>query len=222
MKYAIIVAGGQGIRMKNPMPKQFLILNGKPIICHTINAFLQAFPLIEIIVTLPKAHLEKQNLICNQIDMPHKIKFIEGGTTRFESVKNGLSILPKTKDAIVFIHDAVRPLIQKDLLMRCEKMASEQGNAVPVIDIKDSLRQIEGNTNKYANRNDFKIIQTPQTFQLSLIQQAFDVDYNESFTDDASVFEQAGFSIHLVAGSAENIKITEPSDLLFAEAFLRE
>jgi 2-C-methyl-D-erythritol 4-phosphate cytidylyltransferase len=221
MEYAIIVAGGSGQRMNTILPKQYIEINDKPIICYTIDSFENAFNDIKIIVVLPKGDLQKANWIQSKLSTKPNLQFIEGGETRFHSVKNGIQQINETENGIVFIHDAVRPFITAEFLNRCKKKAIDTGNAIPCIEVNDSLREIAGLKNKHVNRANYRIIQTPQVFKLNDIKKAYQTEYVNHFTDDASVFEHAGYTIELVEGLSENIKITKPSDLLLAEVLLK-
>ena len=220
MKYAVIVAGGVGTRMKSSVPKQFLLLNEKPILYHTIKAFQKNISDIKIILVLPEAYLSQQDYIHTLSDNIQDILLVSGGITRFQSVKNGLNAIQT--DGIVFIHDGVRPFISSHLLENCYQTALEKGNAIPCILIKDSLRKIHSNQNEYANREDFRAIQTPQTFQIAQIKKAFEQPYQTSFTDEASVLESMGEKINLIDGIDENIKITNPFDLKIAEIIINQ
>ena len=219
-RYSIIVAGGSGQRMNNNLPKQFLLLKGKPILMHTIDAFYQTLSDISIIVVLHPNYHEYWNELCQKhhFSTPHQL--IDGGNTRFESVKNGLSLV-KEKKSLVAIHDAVRPLISHNLIETSYQEALKHGNAIAATLCKDSVRmQLNNQQNKILDRNKIYLIQTPQTFNYQTLQQAYQLPYSEKFTDDASVVEQAGFSIFLIEGENRNIKITFPEDLIFAEAIL--
>lgn len=220
MIYAVIVAGGAGNRMKSSIPKQFLLLNEKPILHHTIKAFQQNMNDLKIILVLPQEFLTHQEYINSLADDYSNIKLVAGGNTRFQSVKNGLDTI-NTEDGIVFIHDGVRPFINKKLLDNCLFQAQEKGNAIPCVLIKDSLRIANQSGNEYVNRENFRAIQTPQTFKISLIKKAFEQDYNESFTDEATVLETIGEKINLIEGMDENIKITTPFDLQLAAIIIK-
>ena len=220
MKYAVIVAGGVGTRMKSNIPKQFLLLNGKPILYHTIKAFQTSISDIKIILVLPKEYIEQQDYLNSIADNIADIFVVSGGETRFQSVKNGLNAIQT--DGIVFIHDGVRPFITQKLVENCLQTALEKGNAIPCVLIKDSLRKINLANNEYANREDFRAIQTPQTFQIDSIKKAFEQPYQASFTDEASVLESMGESINLIHGIDENIKITTPFDLKMAEIIISQ
>ena len=216
-KQAIIVGGGQGIRMGGGMPKQFQLLKGKPLIWHSIKAFTDAFPEIQIILILPAEHLEKGKDLIG--DFPsHTIQLLQGGETRYQSVKNGLQLIEN--DALVFVHDAVRCLVTAGLIKRCAETAIEKGNAVPAIAASDSLRIQTSSGNEQIDRNKIRIIQTPQVFPGTVLKKAFDQDYEESFTDEATVVERTGIKIHLLEGEKTNIKITNPIDLIIAENLL--
>lgn len=220
MKYAVIVAGGVGTRMKSSVPKQFLLLNEKPILYHTIQAFQSAIADIKIILVLPEEYLSQQDYLHSLSDNTNDIQVVSGGNTRFQSVKNGLNAIQT--DGIVFIHDGVRPFISQSLLENCYQTALEKGNAVPCVLIKDSLRKVFTANNEYANREEFRAIQTPQTFQIAQIKNAFEQPYQTSFTDEASVLENMGVEINLIDGMDENIKITNPFDLKIAEIIINQ
>lgn len=218
-KVAIIVAGGSGLRMGKAIPKQFLDLSGKPVLYHSIAAFAGAYPDMEIVLVLPEAHFSYAEMILQSLDTLLKITLVKGGETRFHSVRNGLRAV--SGEAVVFVHDGVRPLVSATLIHRCYEAALAHGSAVPVIDMKDSIREISFNGNTAVNREHFKIIQTPQTFLSELILPAFDLPHDPLFTDEATVVERLGHQIHLVAGDEANIKITKPLDLVIAEALMR-
>ncbi len=220
MKYAVIVAGGVGTRMKSNIPKQFLLLNGKPILYHTIKAFQTTISGIKIILVLPKEYMEQLDYLNSLSENIADIVVVSGGETRFQSVKNGLNAIQT--DGIVFIHDGVRPFITQKLLENCLQTALEKGNAIPCVLIKDSLRKINSSNNEYANREEFRAIQTPQTFQIDSIKKAFEQPYQASFTDEASVLENLGEEINLIHGIDENIKITTPFDLKMAEIIISQ
>jgi 2-C-methyl-D-erythritol 4-phosphate cytidylyltransferase len=219
-KYAIIVAAGSGTRMNNTVPKQFLLLNDKPVLWYTLNAFLGAYDDLEIILVLAKEFFEKGNKIVQSTNFPERIKLVEGGETRFHSVKNGLKNI--INDSIVFVHDGVRCLVTKAIIHRCCEAALKKGNAIPSVRSVDSIRIESENGNKIVDRNTVRIIQTPQTFLSNVLIKSFERDYNISFTDEASVVEQSGIKINLVEGDTRNIKITQPIDLIIAEKILEE
>ena len=217
-KYAVIVAGGIGSRMGADKPKQFLEVNGKPIVQITVEKFLEAFEDIEIIVVLPEQHQKTgEKILAADIEL-NKVITTTGGETRFHSVKKGLSLVPE--NAIVFVHDAVRCLVSAELIKRCFESALENGNAIPAIEVKDSIRVETEDGFQIADRSRLRIIQTPQTFFSNSIKRAFEQEYHESFTDEATVAETFGIKIHLVKGEEQNIKITNPFDLQIASFHL--
>ncbi len=214
MVYAIIVAAGSGIRMQNSIPKQFLELAGKPILYYAIEKMQFVFPDIKIIVVLSAAHEAYAEKLKEYFN--NTIQIASGGSSRFESVKNGLALLPN--DGIVLIHDAVRPFVSDRLLHRCYENAFQFGNAIPCIDVQDSIRRIDDDgESEIIPRSELKAIQTPQTFNLAKLQMAYQQAFDEGFTDDASVYEAHGNIIHLVEGEVANFKITTPLDLMVAE-----
>jgi len=220
-QYVIIVAGGTGARMQSEIPKQFIELNGETIIVRTIKKFIAYKNNIQIIVVV---HPEYQNMLQNLIEQSkinqQNIKITTGGNTRFDSVKNGLSLIDNL-NAIVGIHDAARPFVSVETITNCFQTAALKGNAIPCIAIHESMRETDGTFNKIANRDHFKIIQTPQCFLFSKIKNAFKQNYQAQFTDDASVLETTGEKINLVPGNIENIKITSPFDLTIANALCK-
>ncbi len=217
-KYAIIVAGGMGSRMKVNMPKQFLHLKNKPILFYTLDIFLKSFTDLQIILVLPQDYIEAGEDIINEFFNKDRIKITVGGSTRFQSVKNGLQLI--TEDSIVFVHDGVRCLLSVDLIQRCYQSAVEFGSAIPVINSKDSVRLVLEQGNEALERDRVKLVQTPQTFQSKILLPAFAVDYQDKFTDEATVVEAFGMKVHLVEGEEQNIKITQPIDLLLAEGII--
>jgi 2-C-methyl-D-erythritol 4-phosphate cytidylyltransferase len=220
LKYAVIVAGGSGTRMGTEIPKQFLLLKGKPILWHTIQQFLKAYHDLQVILVLPKEFIGMGLEILPQLLDPERVQIIAGGTTRFNSVKNGLSVI--RKKGIVFVHDGVRCLVSVDLIHRCYDQAVEKGSAIPAVAATDSIRIIEADLNKVADRDKVRIIQTPQTFQTELLLPAFELAYNPAFTDEATVIEFSGTAVFLIEGEYSNIKITRPIDILIAERVLDE
>lgn len=218
-KFVIIVAGGSGSRMGTEIPKQFLELAGKPVLMHTIQVFYNYDPDCELILVLPEKQWEFWNGLClkHSFSLAHQV--VSGGETRFDSVQNGLKQIQK--EGIVFIHDGVRPLVSPETLGRCFESALKSGNAIPVLPVTESLRKLDGEQTISVDRNLYFNVQTPQTFRTEQILEAFRQNYHPSFTDDASVVEKAGFSISLVEGNPENIKITAPTDLIIVEALLR-
>jgi len=219
-KYAVIVAGGSGLRMGTSVPKQFLELQGRPVLWYTITAFLNAYPDLEIILVLPQAHLQTGLHIIQTTKDPSRVWITEGGETRFHSVKKGLDHVQL--HSMVFVHDGVRCLLTSDLIRRCYNHAIDKGNAIPAISAVDTIRIETVKGNELIDREKIRIIQTPQTFFSDIIKAAFEQDYEESFTDEASVVERLGVKIHLVEGEATNIKITRPIDIMIAEKILEE
>ena len=219
-KYAVIVAGGSGLRMGSQVPKQFLPLQGKPVLWHTITAFLTAFADVKIILVLPADHIEKGQAVVKAVTGSERVQITTGGETRFQSVKNGLKLV--SAGSVVFVHDGVRCLVEPALIQRCYATAIEKGNAIPAIAAIDSIRIETDNGNQVMDRNKVRIIQTPQTFRAELLLKAFEQVYDPGFTDEATVVEKAGVAICLVEGESTNIKITQPVDLLVAEKILTE
>lgn len=221
-KYAIIVAGGSGTRMGAEIPKQFLLLNGKPVLMHTIHAFARIRDSVQLILVLPKNSIEEWKSLCKKHDFNDPVVVTAGGPSRFHSVKNGLNKI-ENLHSLVAIHDGVRPLVTEKMISDSFELASEQGTAIAATPLKETIRQLDGETSRTINRDQLRSIQTPQTFQTGLIKKAFDrFDKDENFTDDASVAEKAGYPIHLFEGDYQNIKITTPEDLLFASAIIRQ
>ncbi len=220
--HAIIVAGGSGTRMGSAIPKQFLLLNGKPVLMHTIEAFhnCKAQPHI-ILVLHANFHAYWQQLcIDHNFTVPHQL--IKGGETRFHSVKNGLDCISDYADAVVAVQDAVRPLTDKQIIDTSFTYALEHGNAIVAVKSRDSIRQVQNGRSVSLLRDNIYLIQTPQTFRLSQLKKAYEHGYNISFTDDASVVEQSGIAINLIEGNYKNIKITFPEDIAIAEAILNK
>lgn len=216
-KYAIIVAGGVGSRMKASIPKQFLLLNGKPILQHSIERFVNYDQTIDIIVTLPESEISTWQQLCKEHKFKIKHKVIRGGETRFYSVKNGLKQI--TEPGVVAVHDGVRPLVSSSTIAAAFNKASEHQTAVPVVPITDSIRKIENGKSFHVDRSCYFLIQTPQCFQTEVLLKAYEQNYSTEFTDDASVVEKFGGTINLTEGNKENIKITTPEDLIIANAF---
>jgi 2-C-methyl-D-erythritol 4-phosphate cytidylyltransferase len=218
-KIALIVAAGNGSRMNNTVPKQFLFLKNKPVLYYSMKAFLDSYNDIEIILVLPEEHIAKGQEIIDGYFDASKIKITSGGRTRFHSVQNGLSLI-KDQDAIIFVHDGVRCLLTKDLIERCYQSALEFGTAIPVIECRDSVRLLTNNGSKVLNRNKVKLVQTPQTFHSKILLAAFQIDYKDGFTDEATVVEAFGLKVNLIEGETKNLKITTPADLFTAEFIL--
>jgi 2-C-methyl-D-erythritol 4-phosphate cytidylyltransferase len=214
-KYAIIVAGGSGTRMGSSLPKQFMLLNDKPVLYFTLKAFLEAYNDLQIILVLPVDYTDMGQEIIDAYFDKDRIRITAGGETRFQSVKNGLALIEA--ESIIFVHDGVRCLISKELIHRCYIQAVETGTAIPAITSKDSIRILREEGNEAFDRNRVVLIQTPQTFHSKILLPAFQIDYKDKFTDEATVVEAYGMKVSLVEGEDTNIKITRPIDLLIAE-----
>ena len=219
-KYALIVAGGMGKRMRSDIPKQFLPLRGIPILMHTIKKFFQADDTVQIIVIIPKSQWKRwHNLIkIHSFSIPHQL--VEGGATRFQSVKNGLSKISKPGESLVAIHDAVRPFVSVKIIRLSFKTALEKGSAVTAVPVIDSIRKVMHSENKALDRKNYWLVQTPQTFWADTAIQAYIQKEQPFFTDDASVIEHAQYTISLLKGSYENIKITTSKDMKIAHLML--
>ncbi|QCR24150.1 2-C-methyl-D-erythritol 4-phosphate cytidylyltransferase [Pontibacter sp. SGAir0037] len=221
-QYAIIVAGGTGTRMQRDIPKQFIEVAGKPILMHTLERFYSYNPDIRLILVLPEDQQEVWRGLCQK----HRFKLfhivVKGGATRFDSVKNGLDLV--SGEAIVAVHDGVRPFVSKTVIAEAFSTAAVYGNAIVAVSPKDSIRELladEEQASKAVPRVNYKLVQTPQCFKASILRKAYEQDYQAAFTDDASVVESIGEKIVLVEGSYQNIKITTPEDLLLAEVFAK-
>lgn len=217
-KTAIIVAGGTGQRMGTVVPKQFLAIEGKTILLHTIDQFVAAFSDINFVIVLPAGYIQEGKDLIASSGLTQEFQFVAGGDTRFQSVKNGLAQV--AQDAIVFVHDAVRCLLTPALIQRCYQQAVEKGSAIPAVSSTDTIRVIEGAAHHVVDRENVMMIQTPQTFNAALLIKAFEQGYQPSFTDEANVVEASGTPVYLVDGEFENIKITRPLDLAIAEYIL--
>ena len=218
-RYAVITAGGTGTRMQSDVPKQFLLLKNKPILMHTMQVFYDVFEDIEFIVALHEGFWDDWQNLCDsyQFNLPHQLT--PGGETRFHSVKNGLEAIHE--NGLVAIHDAVRPLVFKSVVSQGFELAGQFGNAVPCVDMNESVREVSDGGNRPMDREHIKVIQTPQVFDADLIREAYETGYDPSFTDDAMVLEKTGQKIHLFKGNQENIKITRPADLILANALFK-
>ncbi len=218
MQYVLIVAGGKGLRMNNELPKQFITLNGKPILMYTLEAFYTYNPDIRIILVLPSAQKDYWSRLCKELHflLPHVI--VDGGESRFHSVKNGLAMVQEP--GLVAVHDGVRPFVSQTVISHCFEMAQQKRAVIPVLDSIDTLRQLVDEGSVTVDRNVYKTVQTPQVFESELLQEAYCQEYKTSFTDDASVVEAMGVPVFLVPGNRENIKITTPFDLKIATALL--
>ena len=219
-EYAIIVAGGKGTRIKSALPKQFLPLCGKPILIHTLEAFYAYSPSIRIVLVLPEDDFETWEKLCREHAYQRPYLLQKGGDSRFQSVRNGLDLL--SGDGLVAIHDGVRPLVSEDIIGASFRIAAVHHSAVAAVRLKESIRLTDKDTTRAVDRSMYRLIQTPQTFDLAMIKSAYNTREDSELTDDASVAERAGVKISLFEGSYENIKITTPEDLIVAEALMRK
>ena len=216
--YAIIVAGGKGLRMGGEVPKQFLPIGGKPVLMHTIEAFRQALDNVQIVLVLPDEQHDYWQGLCEEYDFRSPELIAQGGETRFHSVRNGLALLPDDAEAVVGVHDGVRPFVSAETIRRCYAAAAEGKALVPVVPVVETVRQILPDGKSITRPRDvYRLVQTPQTFPLALLKEAYQQPYSEGFTDDASVVEALGKEIAMIEGNRENIKLTTPADLRFAE-----
>lgn len=220
-KTAIIVAGGKGERMNASVPKQFLELAGKPILMHTLRKFYEFSSEIELILVLPASQISFWKELCQKHTFTLSHTIVEGGTARFFSVKNALNALDNLQ-SVVAVHDGVRPLVSVETIRKTFEEAEQSGAAIPVIDMIESVRKINGKCSRSVDRNEYKLVQTPQVFHSEIILKSYEQTYNEQFTDDASVVEAAGYDVKLVKGNRENIKITNAIDLGLAEILLKK
>lgn len=213
-RYALIVAGGKGLRMGGELPKQFIPVGGKSVLMRTMEAFYDSDSEIQIILVLPHSQQDYWRQLCREcrFSLPHVIA--DGGETRFHSVKNGLALV-KTP-ALVGVHDGVRPFVSPEVIARCYKLAAEKKAVVPVIEVVETVRRLTGDGSVTVNRDDYRLVQTPQVFDAELLKKAYGQAYTSLFTDDASVVEALGESVFLTEGNKENIKITTPFDLKIA------
>lgn len=219
-EYALVVAGGKGTRIPGTLPKQFLPLKGRPILLHTLDAFHRYNTQLPVVLVLPADDRDTWVRITQEHQVHNSITLVDGGETRFQSVRNGLAVL--SGDGLVAIHDGVRPLISEDIIGASFRLAAAHKTAIAAVRLKESIRMTDQDTTRAVDRSRFRLIQTPQTFDLSLIRKAYQQKEDATMTDDASVAERAGFSISLFEGSYENIKITTPEDLVVAEALLKQ
>lgn len=214
------MAGGSGKRMQSALPKQFMMLGGLPVVAHTINTFSEALPGAEIVVVLPEEHIPLwRNLVARFDIAVHRC--IAGGKERFHSVKNGLDALSEEVEYVA-VHDGVRALATKKMILRVQLAAEERGAAIPVTEVVDSYRRVDGSESYIVPRTELRIVQTPQTFSAALLRRAYEQPFSDKFTDDASVVEALGAKITLVEGERRNIKLTTPEDMAIAERLLEE
>ena len=222
--YVIIVAGGKGLRMGSDIPKQFLPIGGKPVLMRTIERFRAYSPALQIILVLPKAQQEYWQQLCREYGFRVEYQLADGGETRFHSVQHGLALIPDDANGVVGVHDGVRPFPAIDVIRNCYETARTAKAVIPVIPVVETLRHLEGAANsqlsKTVSRSDYRLVQTPQCFDIQLLKAANRQPYNDGFTDDASVVEASGFDVTLVDGNRENIKITTPYDLKIAEVLI--
>lgn len=219
--YAVIVAGGSGSRFGSAVPKQFVPMCGKPVLMHTIAKFASVSD-TSIILVIPQAHFGWWQELCEEHNfvIPHKV--VAGGSSRFQSVKNALATIANAEAGdIVSVHDGVRPLVSVELIARAFEQARKQGSAIPVVPVTDSVRKVSGSQSEALERSALRAVQTPQVFDARLLLSAYDTEFSEFFTDDASVVETAGHSVSLIDGETTNIKITHPIDLIVAEHIVK-
>ena len=219
-EFVIIVAGGKGLRMGSDIPKQFLPIGGKPVLMRTLERFREYSPTLQIILVLPKAQQGYWQKLCKEYAFDINYQLADGGETRFHSVQNGLAKIPDDAEGVVGVHDGVRPFPSIDVIRDCYETARKKKAVIPVIPVVETVRHLQGNTSETVPRNDYRLVQTPQTFDIQLLKAANRQPYNDGFTDDASVVESYGHKITLVEGNRENIKITTPYDITVAEAIL--
>lgn len=217
--YAIIVAGGKGLRMGGDVPKQFQLVGGRPVLMHTLQQFRNAIADLQIILVLPREQQDYWRERCRQYEFGVEHRVADGGQTRFHSVKNGLALIPDGEEGIVGVHDGVRPFASADLIRRCYAAAVEAEAVVPAVPVVESLRHEERGA---IDRKGYRLVQTPQTFSIPLLKAAYRQAYLETFTDDASVVEAYGHRVAMIDGIRENIKLTTPFDMVVAEALLAE
>lgn len=221
MDYVIIVAGGKGLRMGSDIPKQFLPIGGKPVLMRTLERFREYSTELQIILVLPENQQDYWLQLCQQYHFGVKYQLANGGQTRFHSVQNGLAFVPDDADGVVGVHDGVRPFPSIDVIKNCYEAARTAKAVIPVIPVVETVRHLEGEGSVTVPRGDYRLVQTPQTFDIQLLKAANRQPYHDGFTDDASVVESYGHSITLVEGNRENIKITTPYDIVVAEALCR-
>jgi 2-C-methyl-D-erythritol 4-phosphate cytidylyltransferase len=221
MDYIIIVAGGKGLRMGTDIPKQFLPIGGKPVLMRTIERFRKAQPDIHVILVLPKSQQDYWRQLCEEYTFVADYQLTDGGETRFHSVQHGLALIPDDAEGVVGVHDGVRPFPSVEMIRNCYAMAREKKAVIPVIPIVETVRHLSSSSSSITvPRNDYRLVQTPQCFDIQLLKAANRQPYNDGFTDDASVVEAFGIDVTLVEGNRENIKITTPYDLKIAEVLI--
>ena len=249
MDYIIILAGGKGLRMGSDIPKQFLPIGGLPVLMHTVKRFREYSKELNIMLVLPKQQQEYWQALCDEYQFMEDYTIADGGETRFHSIKNGLKLIPDDAQGLVGVHDGVRPFPSVEVIRNCYETARREGSAIPVIPVVETIRHLEGQSyvtsfhdfchdsakrastmalaapkvqrSRTVPRDEYRLVQTPQVFDIQLHKKAYAQDYRDDFTDDASVVESLGHAVALVEGNRENIKITSPFDLIVAEAILR-
>ena len=219
-EFVIIVAGGKGLRMGSDIPKQFLPIGGKPVLMRTLERFREYSPTLQIILVLPQAQQDYWHQLCKDYNFEVEYVLADGGETRFHSVQNGLTKIPDDAEGVVGVHDGVRPFPSIDVIRNCYETARTAKAVIPVIPVVETVRHLQGNSSETVPRSDYRLVQTPQTFDIQLLKAANKQPYNDGFTDDASVVEAFGFNITLVEGNRENIKITTPYDMKIAEILI--
>ena len=221
MDYVIIVAGGKGLRMGGDIPKQFLPISGKPVLMRTLERFHEYSPTLSIILVLPKEQQDYWKELCKEYSFTVEHTIANGGETRFHSVQNGLALIPDGEQGVVGVHDGVRPFVSTEVIRRCYDTARTAKAVIPVTPVVETLRYVGGvGADRNVLRSDFRLVQTPQTFDIQLLKEANRQEYSEAFTDDASVVEGIGATLTMVDGNRENIKITTPFDLKIAEVLI--
>ena len=220
MDYVIIVAGGKGLRMGSDIPKQFLPIGGKPVLMRTLERFRAYSADIQIILVLPEAQQDYWRQLCEEYHFSVEYQLANGGQTRFHSVQNGLALVPDDAEGVVGVHDGVRPFPSIEVIKNCYETARTAKAVIPVIPVVETVRHLEKEGSVTVPRDEYKLVQTPQTFDIQLLKAANRQPYNDGFTDDASVVESYGHAITLVEGNRENIKITTPYDLKIAEVLI--
>ncbi len=221
MDYVIIVAGGKGLRMGGDIPKQFLPISGKPVLMRTLERFHEYSPTLSIILVLPKEQQDYWKELCKEYSFTVEHTIANGGETRFHSVQNGLALIPDGEQGVVGVHDGVRPFVSTEVIRRCYDTARTAKAVIPVTPVVETLRYVGGvGADRNVLRSDFRLVQTPQTFDIQLLKEANRQEYSEAFTDDASVVEGIGATVTMVDGNRENIKITTPFDLKIAEVLI--
>ena len=221
-RYIIIVAGGKGLRMGGEIPKQFRLIAGRPVLMRTVEAFLAAYSDIHVVLVLPHDQQAYWAALCQDYDFRAPMTIADGGATRFHSVQNGLALIPDGDECIVGVHDGVRPFVSPEVIRRCYENARTQGATVPVVPVVETVRQLlPDGSSRSVDRDEYRLVQTPQTFPQSMLRRAYAQPYVPAFTDDASVVQSLGLPVYLVEGNRQNIKLTTPEDLMLAEAICK-